>query len=166
VEEDSLPHLFFRCIFVRIAWRSFHWPLDSLKLSSLNLLNWIKGILFPNQTFGIPLADIHLFQIYAAILCDMLCFSRNKAIRKGVLPDASKFAEDISRISLDHHAAWKTKAQPMRELWSPLQVGNFKVNFDTAIRDLFSVQAAVCRDSTGAILYQYSPPSEVSYDEA
>jgi hypothetical protein len=129
----------------------------------------VLHILFPNQTFGIPLANIHLFQIYAAILCDMLWFSRNKAIHKGVLPDASKFAEDINRISLDHHAAWKTKAQPMRELWSPPQAGNFKVNFNTAIRDLFSVQAAVCRDSTGAIvkvLYQYSPPSEASYDEA
>ena len=45
----------------------------------------------------------------------------------------------------------------------------FQSQFQTAIRDLFSVQAAVCRDSTGAIvkvLYQYSPPSEASYGEA
>jgi hypothetical protein len=106
----------------------------------------------------------------------MLWFSRNKAIHKGVLPDASKFAEDIRRISLDHHTTWKTKAQRVRELWSPPQAGNFKVNFDTSIRDtffffffFFLVQATVCKDSTGAIvkvLYQYSPPCEASYGEA
>jgi hypothetical protein len=39
VEEDSFDHLFFKCVFARIAWRSSHWPFDSLKWSSLNLPN-------------------------------------------------------------------------------------------------------------------------------
>jgi hypothetical protein len=113
VEEDSLNHLFFRCVFARIAWRSSHWPLDSLKWSSLNLPNWIKGILSPHQSFGIPPDNTHLFQIYATVLCDMLWLSRNKAIRKGVLPDVSKFVEDVKRISLDHQVVWNSEAQPV-----------------------------------------------------
>jgi hypothetical protein len=69
--------------------------------------------LSPHQTFGIPLDDTHLFQIYADVLCDMLWFSKNKAVHKGVLPDAKKFVEDVKRLSLDHHATWKTKSQPV-----------------------------------------------------
>jgi hypothetical protein len=42
-EEDSLHHLFFSCIFARVAWRSFFSPLDSSAWSSLSLPNWIKG---------------------------------------------------------------------------------------------------------------------------
>jgi hypothetical protein len=156
-----LNHLFFRCVFARIAWRSSHWPLDSLKWSFLNLPNWIKGILSPHQSFGIPPDDTHLFQIYDVVLCDMLWFSRNKAIHKGVLPDVSKFAEDVRRISLDHQAAWNSKAQPVQESWSPPQEGNLKINFASATNICFSVQAAIYRNSTGTIvkaLYQYSPP--------
>jgi hypothetical protein len=118
----------------------------------LNLPNWIKGILSPHQSFGIPLDDTHLFQIYAAVLCDMLWFFKNKAIHKGVLPNISKFAEDVRRISLDHQAAWKSKAQPVQEIWSPLQEGNLKINFASTTNDLFSVQAAICRNSTGTIV--------------
>jgi hypothetical protein len=61
VEEDSLSHLFFNCFFARIAWRLSYWPLDSMKWTSLSLADWIKGILTPNLSFGIPLADLHLF---------------------------------------------------------------------------------------------------------
>jgi hypothetical protein len=61
--------------------------------------------LSPNHSLGIPLEDIHLFQIYAAVLCDMLWLSRNKAIHEGVIPEITKFAEDVRRISLEHQAA-------------------------------------------------------------
>jgi hypothetical protein len=57
----------------------------------------------------------------------------------------------------------------MAESWSPPVAGSFKVNFNTAIIDLFSVQAVVCRDEKGSIIsscYQYSPPCEPSVGEA
>jgi hypothetical protein len=47
--------------------------------------------------------------------------------------------------------------------------GHYKINFDTAIRDHFSTQAAICRDHTGFILKavsQISPPCSPSYGEA
>ncbi|XP_059460221.1 uncharacterized protein LOC132189495 [Corylus avellana] len=169
VEEDSLSHLFFRCFFARVSWRYSHWPLDSMKWSSLSLSDWIKGILSPHQSFGIPLADSHLFQIYAVVLCDMLWFSRNQVVHKGVFPDVSILAGDIKRISLEHFAAWNSISTPVRELWSPPPAGSFKVNFDTTIRDLFSVQAAVCRNSQGIIvkaLSQVRPPCDPTFGEA
>jgi hypothetical protein len=101
VEEDSLHYLFFICPFARISWRTSHWPLDSLKWSAISLPNWIIGILSPHHSFGIPFVDIHLFQIYAIVLCDMLWFSRSQTIHKGILPDITKFANNIMRLSLD-----------------------------------------------------------------
>jgi hypothetical protein len=140
-----------------------------LKWPSLNLPNWIKGILSPHQSFGIPPDDTHLFHLYAAVLCNMLWFSRNKAIHKGVIPDVSKFVENVRRISLDHQAAWNSKAQPVQDIWSPPQEGNLKINFASATNDPFFVQAAIYRNSTGTIvkaLYQYNPPFKDSHNEA
>jgi hypothetical protein len=71
---------------------------------------WISGILTPNLSFGIPKDDTHLFQIYAVVLCDMMWFSRNQAIHKGVLPEVSSFAATIKRLSLDHFVAWQSKS--------------------------------------------------------
>jgi hypothetical protein len=158
--EDSLQHLFFSCFFSRISWRSSHWPLNSVQWSELSMYEWISGILTPNLSFGIPKDDTHLFQIYAVILCDMMWFSRNQAIHKGVLLEVSSFVATIKRPSLDHFTAWQSKSQPMVESWSSPAAGSFKVNFDTAIRDLFSIQAAIWRDEKGSIIssyYQYNP---------
>jgi hypothetical protein len=152
VEEDSLSHLFFNCFFARIAWRFSYWPLDSMKWTSLSLVDWIKGILTPNLSFGIPLADLHLFQIFAAVLCDLLWFSRNQAVHKGEIPDALKLAEKIKKVTSEHFAAWSLKKKIVKEKWSKPPLGFCKVNFDTAIREDFSAQAAVCRDSNGVIL--------------
>jgi hypothetical protein len=54
MEEDSLLHLFFRCSFARITWRSSFWPLDSQAWSSLSLSSWVQGIISPHAIFGIP----------------------------------------------------------------------------------------------------------------
>jgi hypothetical protein len=109
VEEDSLPHLFFSCFFARVSWRLSPWPLDSLKWSSLTLLDWIKGIITPHNSFSIPVADSHKFQIFAVVFCDMIWFSRNQAIHKGILPDALKLAANIKRVTMEHFVAWSSK---------------------------------------------------------
>jgi hypothetical protein len=168
-EEDSLSHLFFRCIFARVAWRNSFWPLNSLAQSSLSLLDWIKGIINPFSSLGIPLADSHLFQIFAAVLCDLLWFSKNKAYHEGVIPDINSLANSIRKTTLQHAAAWLSPSPVVQERWSPPPAGSFKVNFDTAIPEQFSVQAAVCRDSQGLILKalsQISPLCEANFGEA
>jgi hypothetical protein len=57
----------------------------------------------------------------------------------------------------------------VKEFWSPPTAGSHKINFDTAIRDHFSMQAAVCRDSKGQIvkaLSQINPPCDSKFGEA
>jgi hypothetical protein len=161
--------LFFSCSFARIAWRSSFWPLDSLAWSSISLSGWVKGIISPHTAFGIPHTDVHLFQIYATVLCDLLWFSRNKAIHEGIILDITKLAVSIKKSSLAHAAAWSSIPAKKDQAWIPPQEGHFKINFDTAIRDQFSVQAAVCRDSNGSILESYLsdfPPCTPNYGEA
>jgi hypothetical protein len=82
---------------------------------------------------------------------------------------SQSLAANINRVSLEHFAAWTSKSSPVRELWSPPPSYYFKVNFDTAIRDDFSTQAAVCRNSRGQIikiLSQVRPPCNPAYGEA
>ena len=168
-EEDSLPHLFFSCIFARVAWRSSFWLLDSLAWSSLTLPHWIKGIINPHSSFGIPKSNTHLFQIFADVLCDLIWFARNKAVHEGFIPDINILANLIRRTCLDHAAAWQSFSPLVKEYWSPPPASSHKINFDTAIRDHFSMQATICRDSNGHIvkaLSQINPHCDSNYGEA
>jgi hypothetical protein len=101
---------------------------------------------------GIPQAEIHLFQIFAAVACDYLWFIRNKAHHDGLIPNALIISSTINKTVLEHHSAWKKKLAPIPEVWRSLSPPYLKINYDTAIRDTFSAQSAVCRDSSGSIL--------------
>jgi hypothetical protein len=110
-----------------------------------------------------------LFQIYASVLCDQIWYARNKAVHEGSIPDISSLASSIKRSALDHAAAWKPSSPLVKEFWSPPLAGSYKINFDTVIRDSYSVQSAVCRDSEGKIIKaiaQTNPPCEPTYGEA
>jgi hypothetical protein len=52
--------------------------MDSLALPMHNITDWLLIILNPT-TIGISHTDSHMFQIFAAMACDQLWFSRNKA---------------------------------------------------------------------------------------
>jgi hypothetical protein len=166
---DSLSHLFFSCIFARIAWKESFWNIDSSAWSNLGMENWIKGILFPFSVFGIPAKDSHRFQVYASVFCDQMWFYRNKAEHDGIIPAPLTISLAIKKLAWDHFSAWKAPSSISPEKWSPPMAGSFKVNFDTAIRDDYSAQAAVCRDSHGNIIKsvsQINPPCDPIFGEA
>jgi hypothetical protein len=76
---------------------------------------------------------------------------------------------DIKKTALAHFAAWSSKTSKIVEVWSPPAKGSFKINFDTAIRDNFSAQTAVCRDSNEKIIKaisHISPPCDSNFGEA
>ena len=104
--------------FARITWSFLPWPLDSLKWAYLSLLDLIKGILNPHYLFDIPFANSHPFQIFAIVMCDMMWFSRNQAVHKGVILEVLKLAENIRRLSSKHIAAWSQKQHPRKATWT------------------------------------------------
>jgi len=79
-------------------------------------------------------------------------------------------SRQINKVSLEHSIAWQHLSDlSVVEKWTPPPSSTFKINFDTAIRDTFSAQAAVCRDDHGQINKmdtQISPPCHPNMGEA
>jgi len=70
---------------------------------------------------------------------------------------------------MEHFNAWHPSLPIVMEKWQPHPHLWVKINFDTAIRGSFSVQAAVCRNSQGKIIHMaslLSPPCQLNYGEA
>jgi hypothetical protein len=75
----------------------------------------------------------------------------------------------VNKISLEHFQAWHSSSQVPLEKWAPPPLSWVKINFDTTIRDSFSSQAVVYRDSRGQVLHmssQISPPCSPNVGEA
>jgi hypothetical protein len=110
-----------------------------------------------------------LFQIFAVVFCDFLWFNRNKVFRKGPIPNISKLAKSIKKNVLAHFTAWKPLLELESASWITPSKGAFKVNFDIAIREHFSAQAAVCKDHSRRIIKassQINPLCDPNYGEA
>ncbi|XP_062177050.1 uncharacterized protein LOC133881987 [Alnus glutinosa] len=149
---DSLRHLFFHCHFARVVWRLSSWPLDSTTLDSPHLCDWVRVILYPEALLHIPSLELHRFQVFAAVACDLLWFHRNKAYHEGMSFDARNLARQIVTTYHQHCDAWSAKLRPTLEKWIRPPLNWHKLNFDTAIRDSFSCQAAICRNHEGRLI--------------
>jgi hypothetical protein len=82
--------------------------------------------------------------------------------------DAIQVFHHINRISMEHFIAWYSTPPPL-ERWQPPISPDYKINFDTAIRDTFSAQAAVCHNHQGHIISMLShinSPCRPNYGEA
>jgi hypothetical protein len=113
--------------------------------------------------------DWHKFQIFAYVACDILWFYRNKAFYDGLTFDALKVSAHINKIAFEHFQAWNSVSDAPVEKWIPLAPNWIKINFDTAIRDNFFAQAAICRNSDGTIIHMaslISPPCSPNLGEA
>jgi len=133
------------------------------------MVDWIKLIVSPCHSLGIPTADCHKFQIFASVACDILWYYRNQAFHNGSIFEARNVSMHINKIALEHFQAWQSISSAPLEKWIPPAPNWVKINFDTAIRDSFSAQAAVCQNSNGKILHLsslISSPCTVNEGEA
>jgi hypothetical protein len=85
-----------------------------------------------------------MFQIFAAVACDYLWFTRNKAHHDGLIPNALIISVTINKTVMEHHSAWTTMLVKTFAVWKRPSPAYFKINYDTTIRNSFSAQAAVC----------------------
>jgi hypothetical protein len=164
---DSLFHLFFTCPIARVVWHQSFWPTDILALNVTNMIDWLL-IIFNLESIGILKAESHMFQIFAAVACDQLWFTMNKAHHEDLVPNALVISATIDKIVLEHHSAWTSTLVRNLAVWKKLCSPFFKINYDTAICGSFSAQAAVCRNSSGSIIqwsYLISPQCTAIYGE-
>lgn len=112
----------------------------------------MRVILYPEAFLHIPSLELHCFQVFAAVACDLLWFHRNKAYHEGISFDARNLARQIITTYHQHCEAWSAKLCSKPEKWIRPPLNWHKLNFDTAIRDSFSCQAAICRDHDGRLV--------------
>jgi len=148
---DSILHLFFSCHIARVVWHQSFWPIDSLAFPVQNITDWLLIILNP-ATIGIPQTTTHMFQIFAAVACDQLWFSRNKAHHDKLVTNALVISATINKLVLEHHSAWSTTLIRNPEVWQKLNSPLYRVNYDTTIRPSFLAQTAVIINSSGAVI--------------
>jgi hypothetical protein len=75
-------------------------------------------------------------------MCDMMWFSRNQAMHKGVFLEALKLAENIRKVSSEHIAAWSQKQNTRKETWTKPSQDWCKISFKAIIKNFFSIQVA------------------------
>jgi hypothetical protein len=142
--------------------------LDILAFNIAEMTDWLSIILNPAR-IGIPLEDFNKFQIFAMIACDYIWFSRNKAHHEDLVSDALAISAHINKLVQEHLLAWNSSLPRILEVWQKPRFPYIKINYDTAIRDSFSVQAAVIRNSSGTITHcssLISPPCTAVIGEA
>lgn len=71
-------------------------------------------------------------------------FYRNKSHPEGIIIDIYIIPKHINRVTMEHFHAWHPSLLITVEKWLPPTPPWVKINFDTAIRDFFSTQAALC----------------------
>lgn len=81
--------------------------------------DWLNCIFNPCFVVGIPKTNVHLFQIYAFVSCDLMWFSRNRAVHDGVIANVLVLSSSINKVSLEHHLAWKEISSPLGKMVSP-----------------------------------------------
>jgi hypothetical protein len=83
------------------------------------MVDWIKLIISPFNSLGIPLANCHRFQIFVAVACDSLWYYRNQAFHNGFIFDARNISKHINKIALEHFQAWQSVSSASVEKWIP-----------------------------------------------
>jgi hypothetical protein len=102
------------------------------------MTEWLDIILHPGK-IGIPTSDFHLFQIFSVVACDQIWFARNKAHHDAIVPNAMSLSTAINKLAKEHSAAWSHKKGPSQATWLKPEPLSYKINYDTTIRNTFSI---------------------------
>lgn len=94
------------------------------------------------------------FQLFAAIICDQVWISRNKAHVDGIKIALADLARQVNKSFEEHKQAWKiqSKNSSMDKTWIPPPPSWIKLNFDAAIRKGITSVAVIGRDDEGKLV--------------
>lgn len=164
---ETLQHIFFECPLARLIWFNSNWPMNLTAFTNLPIGSWTQALLRPHDWLGIPVKEVHNFQLSALILLDQIWLARNILIHKGVQPNPQKIWKVAKSTIEIHLSAWRSS--PGMAEWIPPVLGSFTANFDVAIRPSFAVAAATLRDHKGEFLAVNTlklPPMDANLGEA
>jgi hypothetical protein len=99
---ETLSHIFLDCALAKVLWRFALWPLKISHFSSRPIYEWILAIIYPLNRLDIPTADYCKFQLFAALVMDLIWQSRNKLIHDGILPNLALAIQQL-KVTLQSH---------------------------------------------------------------
>lgn len=150
---ESLHHLLLFCPYSRSVWNESPWQLNIVAFGTGSVEDWIRSILHPHQSIGIPMEDQHLFQFFAANAIDLVWAARNQIAHGGKRLTMGETARRVRLLSWEHWHAWRKKIQPsLVHVWQPPPNAKLKINVEVAVRDCFAIIAAIARDFQGTVL--------------
>lgn len=75
------------------------WPLDICRMPIVSSTNWINTVMNVDSVLGFRSSSLPFLILHAALLCNTLWFSRNKAIHEGHLVDLNELSSLDSRYA-------------------------------------------------------------------
>jgi hypothetical protein len=99
---ETLNHIFLDCALAKVLWRSASWPLNISYFSSRPISDWILSVIYPLKRLDIPTTDSRKFQLFAALVMDLIWQSRNKLIHEGTLPNPVLAIQHL-KVTLQSH---------------------------------------------------------------
>ena len=120
-------------------------------MHNVPIADWVKTIINPKHGLGLEGEEAEDFQLYAAILCDQIWMTRNKARLEGIKTSLKKVARQVNKSYEEHKNAWRNQSTkpPKDSFWTPPPLNWIKLNFDAAIREDKSLVVVVARDQRG-----------------
>lgn len=106
---ESADHFFIHCPFTVILWSLLQWPLNIAMLSHVNMFDWLRMILFVDDSLRIPKEHQHSFLLQAVVAIDFIweLRSTNREYQRHLDPLAA--AQQIRRRHASYENAWSIK---------------------------------------------------------
>lgn len=151
-EEETVYQLTKGCSINRVIWSQLPWALDIRSFQHQPIASWFTTIIDPSTLSGLPIEDHHKFQLYALITWDISWRTHNHVVHNEDTLNMFQLVAKIHRIFGEHVSAWHQKhVFSSNACWIPPLEGQFRANFDTAVREDFAIGAAIIKDHEGRI---------------
>ena len=123
-------------------------------MDSISIVDWVKMIINPKSFLALDDEATKEFQLFAAIMCDQVWMSRNKAYVDGIKIALVDLARQVYESFEEHRQAWKihSKNSFKDKTWVPPPPSWIKLNFDAAIRERKTSVAVIGRDQEGNLV--------------
>lgn len=149
---ETVEHLAFQCLFVKILWAEAFWPLRVEGMQNLDIRAWMVLILNASSALSLPLVKDDDFTLQAAIILHVIWHARNLVVHEDLQPTPFSLVTSLKRRFIEHRAAWQAHNQLPHLSWCPPLEGCLKFNCDAAARLNSSFFPFAARDHRSIIL--------------
>lgn len=112
-------------------------------------------MLHAETKLGISSKSFPSFILNAALIMDVVWFSRNQTIHEGKELVISELQRSVSSCFLKHSMAWVLQSSRPASFWVPPEPNQMKINFNVVIRHSGSYIVVSCRDSSSFLCTMY-----------